>query len=473
MELSFLGLAVLSACFLTSVFVARNKSEVVSFGLMSFISVASFSTVVSLLIGPAALKITAIALSLVIFIAGLLYSLFSKTWPSAKQIFFGFSLSAGSFALDALTRAFGLASSAFTDGQTIVALSQGFQQGEFDPLTGSHAMKRGFGLPAMHALGPNLEYFAGLMPVFFCAALWMTWQLSISVAKNRFQAASVFLVIGLLSLSTEAVARHAYLVNTHAIAWLIFAIGLNYLVLASKRRLESSEIFGLIVMSAAIGFLRIDYIILFAPLTLGIALVLANYRKILSWLFIVAQGLSAAIWTSVGVRDFPIFGDLGPIFLLLASALVGGIVLWIHNQFKFRFETLGKIFFTWLAAGILVFVFISADFSEALRDLFTNLFLGEGLWGATIMFLLIVVAYTYIFTQQQTSQTLRVILNVFLLSLSAYLASKYLDGSSTGKGLPNLIRVGFGDSFNRTLVSWIPFLVFPLARFFEKLPLKR
>lgn len=472
MEVSWIALTILLLCLLAASINTTNEASLLITGLGSFILVSSLAATLSLLLGSEYLKPAAFSLAMILFVLNSGVSLAKRRKPIFAHLIWAVGLSLGALILDLVTRSYGLASSAFTDGQTIIAMAQGFQQGEFEGLTGTHAMKRGFGLPSMLALGPESEYFAGLMPIFFLAALFMTWQLSKSLTTNIRQATGVMVVIVTISLTTEAITRHAYLVNTHAIAWLLFATSLNYLVIASKRKLEGSEVLVILAVSASIGFLRLDYIILFAPMTLTLALVLANYRKTLTVLLVGIQGLSAAIWTSLAVKDFPVFSDFGPLLVFSGSVIVGVLIAYAHNR-GMRVETLSKSFFTWFSVAILTLTFISSDFTEAFHDLSINLFFGEGLWGLSIFFILGIVVYAVVFTHPNSGYISKTVLNVFLLSLSLYLASKYLDGSSTGKGAPNLIRIGFGDSFNRTLVSWLPFIVLPLAKLFNTFRLKK
>lgn len=367
-----------------------------------------------------------------------------------------------------VTRAFGIGSVAFTDGQTIAVMAQSIQMGEPVALEGAQALKRGFGLASLHTLGNPPEIFVGLMPLFFIGALSATWWLIRSISPSRLVAGVAFGFIAALSLLTEAIARHVYLLNTHSLTWLLVAC---FLALAIKLRQEGftkSEWFLVFLLFTSIGFARVDYLILFAPFTLFFMLAGFRQSKFNGFMIPTAQGMAAGMWTSLQVQDFPVFGAAGPLLLVLIP-LAGAALLWVASE-KISKKTiepwiLEKRSTAYIALLVLVWVLINSDYAQTANDFIINTFVGEGLWGVTAYALVLIsIASFLIGTKQNLLWRSKLFLNLGLLTAVAFIVTKYFDGVLVGREMPALVRIGFGDTLNRTLVMFLPFFVLPLSK---------
>lgn len=365
-----------------------------------------------------------------------------------------------------VTRLMRLSSIAFTDGQTILVMGLSIQAGEPESLEGTQALKRGFALPTMHALGNEGEYFVGLMPLFFLAALGATYIFAKRYADSRRVAVYVTGTLAGLSLATESILRHVYLINTHAITWMLIAAILAVFVSGYKNALGKWEITILIASSAAIGFLRVDYIFLFAPLTLIFLIFLLRESKVLAAAYVFAQAIPASIWTFLYVEEFPVFGVTGP-FLITVFAAIGYLLALALRSWltKFGYSQVYRKTITFWLFGLLAALLLNSQFVESIRRFFINTFVGEGLWGVTAILLTAIAVISFLAGGQGVDRRLsRAILNIALALALAYLFTKFYDGYLAGRTFPNLVRIGWGDTLNRALVMFLPFFVLPLTK---------
>lgn len=408
------------------------------------------------------------------FVVTLSVALCATTWVYAKKSRLEFQrnwlISAGIFlsivsASQILTRVLGLSSVAFTDGHTILNLALSLQRGNLEPLSGIQALKRGFALPAMESLGLEGEYFVGLMPLFFVAAMLASYALLKQLFPESKQQLLATFMLGALGLSTEAIARHIYLENTHSIAWLFLALLLGAFVQVSKDNLDAPMRIGLILVFSAVGFTRLDYVLFFLPALLYFGVVVAKQRSKFGFALVGANLGSLMLWTSLAVSDFPVFGTFGPVLILL----FGLGIYWLSHLFVGSTRVsadivLVRLFWLLLAvtsAPLLVF----ANLWPFLRNLVVNLFLGEGLWGVTVFFLLALWLFVGFSKRWKTGSAMHSqLIQIGLLMFMVYLNLKLVDAFASGSTRPGIVRIGFGDSLNRTLVTWLPYAAILLNR---------
>jgi hypothetical protein len=91
--------------------------------------------------------------------------------------------------------------------------------------------------------------------------------------------------------------------------------------------------------------------------------------------------------------------------------------------------------------------------------MFINLFLGEGLWGATPLFLVLLYVALILFDRGPVSQQQKWIFALVAGTMGAMILAKFGDGLSSSGTLGSFARIGWGDSLNRMLVYLIPGIV--------------
>ena len=432
--------------------------------LLGFVAVSSAAVLLSLVLGPDAIRPTVLILSFLLLALSLILHHSRGIVFRVRNLAFLGLFGVIVLASQLVARQFGLSSVAFTDGQTIIQMADALQAGNYEPLGGVKALKRGFGLPAMQSLGLDGEYVVGLMPLFFLAAIlatgWVVWVL----IGNRKTAVAVTAILVPILLTTEAIARHIFLMNTHSIAWLITALLLGYAAKATKEGLSRTDSIGVLIAFTAVGFLRFDYLLLFAGFTFFFILVTARSRPVFALSTVFVQVVATLGWTSTVVIDFPFFGSLGAFIVPLVAMVGGGVLVWIIRRYGNDLMT-QKAYPLFVTAGaVAVLVIVLTNTSASLKNLVINLFFGEGLWGFTFAFVILVTGASYFRPRVLDKALARQLAGIGALTVALYLLSKYGDGATSGSSLPGFSRVGFGDSLNRTLVTWVPFLVLPLIR---------
>ena len=453
----------LAALFIASLAMFSGPIIAYAHALLGFVSVASVSVLVSLFFGPASIRPIVLVLSLVVMVLSLAIQQSKGAVFRARNLvwlgLFGVVVSASQL----VSRKLGLSSVAFTDGHTIIKMGDAFQRGDYEPLSGIKALKRGFGLPAMQSLGFEGEYVVGLMPLFFLASIlatgWVVWVLT----GNRTTAITVTAIIVPILLTTEAIARHIFLMNTHSIAWLLTAVLLGYAAKASRDGLTRKDSYGVLTAFAAVGFLRFDYLLLFAGFTFFFILVTARSRPVFALSTVFVQVVATLGWTSRLVNDFPIFGTYGAFIVPLVAMVLGGGLVWSIRHLGNARMTQSSIPLFVPAGLVFGLLLVLTNMPASLKNLGTNLFLGEGLWGFTPVFVILITVASYIKPRVMETQLARQLAGIGALTVALYVLSKYGDGPSVVSS-SGFVRIGFGDSLNRTLVTWIPFLVLPLIR---------
>jgi hypothetical protein len=436
----------------------RGFAETFAYTMIAFLVFAAVGAVVSIIVQLPIIKWLVIALSAIFCVSVWIIARKSswsihKAWLGSIPLFFGLVVVS-----QLITRSFGLSSVAFTDGHTILALGQAIQQGTPEALSGMQALKRGFALPAMESLGLDGEYFVGLMPLFFIAALLATYALLKHLFPDSTKRLLAMFMLGALAISTEAIARHIYLENTHSMAWLLSALLLGAIVKISKDGLDVSTRIGLLLLFSAIGFTRFDYVLLFLPALLYVVILLIKQKSKFGFALVAANLASLMFWTLLAVRDFPVFGQFGPVLILLFG-LLGYLLLQLFiGSTRISFETLTTRLFWILMAASLVSILVFANVWPFIRNLAVNLFLGEGLWGATAYLFLVLWLVVGFFTKWKTGSSIHSQLaQIGILMFTVYLNLKMVDAFNSGSTRPGIVRIGFGDSLNRTLVTWLPF----------------
>jgi len=205
--------------FAAALVIFSNPVNAYVHALLGFVVASSVSVLLSLVLGPDCIKPSLVALSVVALVVSWLLVKPRQSVFAARNFLSVAAFSGIAIGSQFVARTFGLSSVAFGDGHTIIMIGQSFQAGDLDPLAGLKALKRGFGLPAMQSLGLEGEYFVGLMPLFFLAAVlataWVVWVLT----GNRKTAIAVTAILVPILLTTEAIARHVFLMNTHLLTY--------------------------------------------------------------------------------------------------------------------------------------------------------------------------------------------------------------------------------------------------------------
>jgi len=112
-----------------------------------------------------------------------------------------------------------------------------------------------------------------------------------------------------------------------------------------------------------------------------------------------------------------------------------------------------------LAITILVSMMFSPSFWESLENIFINLFLGEGLWGPTPLFLVLLYVALVSLDRGPVSQQQKWIFAVVVSTAAAMVLAKFGNGLSISGQLGSFVRIGWGDSLNRMSLYLIPGVV--------------
>lgn len=423
---------------------------------IGYVSIASLGTLAELWWGFDS-RIVSPALSAAVFLIVLLICK-----PKSKVVKFGLvygSIVSGLFfAIEQVSRELGLSSIAFTDGHTLLVRSYDFSIGNADLLLGSTGLKRGFGLSALHAQGIGGEYLVGLMPFITVAAIFATSLAIIQIFGRNFSSYVGIAVMLFSSLFVEGISRHFYLVNSHSLVWLSMALLIGVLVSSRVRELGPRDWFLATTVFASIGFLRLDYVVVFAVVGLLLITLQAKSSPIAAWSPTSLMVLSSFSWIVTVTDRFPFGGVVG-----LYSYLILGVVLPIFFSILVRRDVVtssvivGRAY--WYLSGALLLFFLSqVSFFPSLMSFLTNIFLGEGLWGGFFYFLVVMVLIAIILSSQQNRQP-SMLVRLFLLTFLAFLILKSFDNFEVRGAEAGFSRIGFGDSLNRNLVMWLPFAV--------------
>ena len=439
---------------------SRRYSVAISFSIFGLISLAAYVSLFSVTVGQAPLALTVLVISTICLIASIFFlrrSLTKPLWLAVRSMVFG----AFSAAVSIITQYFGVAGVAFSDGFTILTATS-WIQGAFDisPLDGNKGVKRGFAISAVQSLGETGEYVVGFIPLIFIAAVSTSLLIVFRIIGDKKKSVLVSLVLLAMMLSTEAIFRHLYLMNSHSLIWLAFAITILMIIDNHGFVFKRTLIVSLIPLLSALAFARLDAIWIYAPLLVPIAL--ANYRasKINGLLVLSPVLISLGAWLFLAVVDFPFGGKAGVGIILTLAASAFLLANWLLPETALTAASLRKIYY-FASLGLLLVIIIISNRGISVKNLVVNLFLGEGLWGVTIVALLVFSLLAIpLLRRVNSDQIVKFLLAAGLLAMSLYLFAKVADGlgsgAFTGYGFS---RIGWGDSLNRMLVAYIPFAV--------------
>ena len=427
------------------------------FGLVtiaSFVSLFSVS-VYSLNLNWTVLVITAIFASLIFVVLrpGILVTL--------RSIYYAGIYGAGIAALSAVTQWLGLAGVGFSDGFTIMRASLWIQGVILEsPLDGERGLKRGFGISSVQALGDRGEYLVGFMPVIFITAMFCSALIMFKLIQDRTVAGVVAASLLVVMISTEAILRHMFLMNSHSLIWLAFAVII--LVILDKKAfdLEPPSLLAVLPVFSSLAFARFDAVWIFAPLLVPIALATYWRSKTSGVAVLLSVLVPLGGWLLIAVDNFPFGGDLGVVAIVVAITAIFLAASAVLQRSWIEFKSLSYIFL-WAGAALILSAFLVSDSSKSFDAFIINLILGEGLWGLTIISLLVFAFSTAIanlfIRPDRKNYLVQAILAMGLLSLSLLLLAKLGDSFEVGLAGAPLARPGWGDSINRMLAAYIPF----------------
>ena len=435
--------------------------------IVSYVPVSSIASLIQLTIGIQSNAITIIIPSGFFLIAILEWK--RRKFPNAIHLATGIIITGAlAFSSQFLTRLFGLSSVGFTDGHTILVRGQDLASGTLDKISGTTALKRGFGLSAIQAQGLDGEYLVGFMPLVFLGAMIASSLLVNQVYRSR--AVTIITTVSLvpLALGIEAISRHVYLMNSHSYAWLFMASLLAFIHKAVTKPLTVPEWAGIFTVFSAIGFMRFDYVVIFSVVGVALILQARNSNWLLKGLAIPIAVVSSAAWLLMTTKDFPFLGDTG-----LALFLFLGISLPIALSYLTSKLQAGRVLIVkrtyWLLVAIVgVIILFRVAWEGSIESFFINAFLGEGLWGAFFYFLFVLVGlatWLFISSKSQPNILASVLVTTFLL----FLLAKTFDNFEVAGERVGIARIGFGDSLNRSLITWLPFVYLLVAELQSRL----
>jgi hypothetical protein len=457
-----------------------NAISTITFGLLTFalslalreLRIFAFSAAVLLFICTASLSIMVklmfpvvnrMLVILLLALITLLIALIARGRDAKKDLVAALVASLGAGLMFAITQIFtrtlGLGSIGFGDGQTILSISLGFQGGLYDKSDWSLALKRGFGVPAVQAFGFDGQYLAGFLPLVLLAALFATYFLLVRLGVRGFVLNATFAVFVLIMLTTEAIARHIYLMNSHTMLWVVFALLLvSFAEYRNGNPLPSTWILPSIALATA-SLLRADYLLVTIPFLLVLTWLArpeSNWRRILFW---VASFGPFAAWASVlGLTASPLGKLTFPLFSLVAI-LSGAVFIIVEQRFNLGEARVLKLLRLSLPVTLVLASALASGTWASLQTIFINFFLGEGLWGVTPLATVLIFAILIVLNRGKSSSIQKWIFGLAMFSISVLIVAKFGDGFSFSGPLGGFARVGWGDSLNRLFVSLTPFVV--------------
>ena len=440
-------------------FLRASRNMAFPVAVMAFVIVASVAVLVKLLfpkVDAAAVQLSISALVVIsAFLCGRPLRRNAVLLASGAGV-----VTAALFVVSQLiTRLGGYSCIGFGDGQTVISISEGFQAGVYDRPDGIIGLKRGLGLPAYQSLGFEGEFLVGFLPVVFLAALVATYVLLSNLISNRALLNVSYASLLVILLSTESVTRHVYLMNTHSLTWTIFAVLLAGLLKFVKSEQDKSAWVMVCVALAAGSMLRADNLLILAPTLVLLTWVARSQPKSHRIGFWVATFVPFAAWATILGFELPVLGPLGfPVFAVF-GILVGLGVMWLMDK-----PWASDKVMQWLAKGVLVGTLVlafalSPSAWTSIVNMFINLFLGEGLWGATPLFLVLLYVALVSLDRGPVSQQQKWIFAVVVSTAAAMVLAKFGNGLSISGQLGSFVRIGWGDSLNRMSLYLIPGVV--------------
>lgn len=355
--------------------------------------------------------------------------------------------------LEGVTRQFRLAGVYFGDSPTILANAASVADGGSPFLGLFVSLKRSVGTYSVHSLGflEQGEYLVAYHPYVFLVALIAVAGASIRLIGNRI-VGSLFIITGATVLvSTEAIIRHLYFINSHAGLMLLIAIIASLLVSENDKNIRPI----MLLLLVAAGILRPDYgaimLVLVFLLALRKQLVLSRVQQGLAIGAVVVPiyllGVSSGV--EISLSEFVIFSIL---------AVVAGVAIFIFAQVLYSLSPRSDQVFVysfWALVALLIAEFLNSE--SDISPLVTNFFLFEGLWGYSGYLFVAIVAASFIFSRKEPMH--QALAELLLLSLLLILAVKLTDVFLTSGAEFGLARVGWGDTVNRLMVSILPIVV--------------
>lgn len=446
----------IALCLLYGIFYSLKRNPVESFGLsiLAFVPLASVSSLAEVFIEleSRVLFVALPAIGFLIFSISRVRQLKNAmlTVAGMAVVFVVAMLS------QILTRVFALSSVAFTDGHTLMIRGQELASGELTLAEGTKALKRGFGLSAIQAQGLDGEYLVGFMPLVLVAAFsYSAWVVHCHYGSLRVTIVTSFLMLPIV-IFIEAIARHWFLMNTHSYAWLLTAVFLGAISKLVLGRSDDLPWGSLYLCFSAIGFLRLDYLVLFSVFWFFIAWLASDRHWVKVGAMLPVGVVSSMVWILPGTKDFPFFGSAGLIlYSIMGVALPVALALMLNRR-RARVYFESKAF--WAIPLVLIVASLPLiSWQTTISSLLTNMVSGEGLWGgvfASVMTLIGIALWQSRNEPRQSNWMLRLL----ALSVLTYLLTKSLDNFELFAGDRTIVRIGFGDSLNRSLINWLPFL---------------
>jgi hypothetical protein len=465
---------VLIALLIAGLLLTRSTFSALAFSIFGLYTSAALAVVVGIITSPEARKSAIIVIAFSCLLISIVYVLKTKKFAGMKHWIWAGVFAVLSIASQIVSRSFGLSSVAFGDGHTIMGVGQVFQGYPGEVLGGTKALKRGFGLPALQSFGFDREYLVGFLPIFFIAALILTLYLLWLISPTKPVFLSVTSVTLAIVVSTEAIMRHLYLMNTHATAWLLTSF---FLIMVWKHlysEVNPGEVVTILLAFSAIAFMRFDFILLFAPYLLVFLLTTARQNKFLAIGSLFAVAVPAWLWMTLAVSDFPFFGSAGPSLLAIIGVALGTAIVLTQDKLRRPIVPLTGISLLVLASFFSFALIVFTNLIRSLENVFTNLFLGEGLWGFSFWILTFIALVSLLAKRTAANMNFnKAAVRLFTASISLYIFTKFLDGDLLWEVGTSWSRIGFGDSLNRTLVTWLPFFLIPVVKMFTSIfPLK-
>lgn len=450
---------------ISGLLLTRSTFSAIAFSIFGLYTSAALAVIIGIISSPEIRKPAILVIALSCLLISIVYAFKTKKIAARMHWIWTGMFAVLPLASQLISRTFGLSSVAFGDGHTIMRVGQLFQGFPSEVIGGTKALKRGFALPALQSFGFDQEYLVGFLPIFFIAALILTIYLVWLISPTKSVFFSVTTITFAIVISTEAIMRHLYLMNTHATAWLLTSFFLIMIWKYLYSEVNPGEVVTIVLAFGAIAFMRLDFILLFAPYLLVLLLLMARPNKFLAigLLFVVA--IPAWLWMTLAVNDFPYFGSAGPSLLAITGIALGTMIVLVQNNLRHPILPLTGMSLWILASFVSVALLVLTNALRSLENVFTNLFLGEGLWGFSF-WIFAFIALASLLTKKTTTNIdfNKAAVRLFVSSVSIYVFTKFLDGQSLWELGSSWSRVGFGDSLNRTLVTWLPFFLIPLVK---------
>lgn len=348
----------------------------------------------------------------------------------------------------ASTRIFGLAGTPHSDSIWIFTLSDLMAGGgDMAILNGRTSIKRGFAYPLMLSLGNDGVHLTSITPLIALmlavASVWLVVTLLGGQRHPRLSWLAVGGAVALAIFTATVPLRSVFYVNGHT----LLALGLLLLVAVSvlanrDGRLAPGHLAVAMAGIAVVATTRPEGIALAAVA----ALPLISQHWLARWqvvALISSATLPLSIW--LAVYDSYILNATGIWWPIFAALLMGAGALVALRPFDWlRGNSVILALVAMVAVLVLAIGLLFNRLKGGLVAIWQNQFLTEGLWGYTLIGVLVIFV---ILGWRGTSGEYQTMLVSSLLILLGTLITKMLDGGQFGD--PTLGRLGWSDSLNR------------------------